>query len=156
MMKALSFRVVRRLRNVQTSRYIEAASAYVRLYTKEPNGRRDSIRAGEQLTDFGQRINGLAKKLAIAGGAIAAPLVASIKAYVDLGLNCKTYLIGLEFKSMHYLSYVSQPDQSGSNITSLEKALRKMQVAIAEAANGSKSAQQALAAMGLESKDLSV
>ncbi len=134
-------------------RDIEAASAYVRLYTKGGEWSKGLHRAGEQLTDFGQRINGLAKKLAIAGGAIAAPLVASIKAYVDLGseLQDVSDRVGIQVDALSELRFAA--DQSGSNITSLEKALRKMQVVIAEAANGSKSAQQALAALGLESKD---
>lgn len=138
---------------MSSRRDIEAASAYVRLYTKGGEWSKGLHRAGEQLTDFGQRINGLAKKLAIAGGAIAAPLVASIKAYVDLGseLQDVSDRVGIQVDALSELRFAA--DQSGSNITALEKALRKMQVTIAEAANGSKSAQQALAALGLESKE---
>jgi hypothetical protein len=138
---------------MSSRRDIEAASAYVRLYTKGAEWSKGLHRAGEQLTDFGQRINNLAKKLAIAGGAIAAPLVASIKAYVDLGseLQDVSDRVGIQVDALSELRFAA--DQSGSNITALEKTLRKMQVAIAEAANGSKTAKQSLAALGLESKD---
>ncbi|MDZ4850131.1 MAG: phage tail tape measure protein [Pirellulaceae bacterium] len=132
---------------------IEAASAYVRLYTKGGEWSKGLHKAGEQLTDFGQRINKLATKLAIAGGAIAAPLVASIKAYVNLGseLQDVSDRVGIQVDALSELRFAA--DQSGSGIEALEKVLRKMQIAIDEASNGSKSVKQALRDMGLEAKD---
>ncbi len=77
-----------------------------------------------------------------------------IKAYVDLGSELQDVSDRVGIQSRCFVRIELRRRSIGLEYHDLEKALRKMQVTIAEAANGSKSAQQALAALGLESKRL--
>jgi hypothetical protein len=110
-------------------RDIEAASAYVRLYTRGNEWAKGLKSAGKSLEDFGTKINAMSIRLAAAGAALSAPIIASVKAYIDLGseLDDVSQRIGINVKALSELRYAA--DLTGSNITDLEKAFRKAGIA---------------------------
>jgi len=104
---------------------IEAASAYVRLYVKGGDLAKGLRSAGDQLKSFGGSVSAAAAKLGLAAGAMGAPLVASIKAYVDLGseLQDVSDRTGMTVESLSALKFAAE--QTGSDFGTLEKAIRK-------------------------------
>jgi hypothetical protein len=104
---------------------IEAASAYVRLYVKGGDLAKGLRSAGDQLKSFGGSVSAAAAKLGLAAAAMGAPLVASIKAYVDLGseLDDVSQRTGMAVESLSALKFAAE--LAGSDFGTLEKAIRK-------------------------------
>ncbi len=128
---------------------IEAASAYVRLYTKGAEWSKGLKKHSKELDGFGKKINGMAKKIAIAGGAIAAPLVASVMKFTEVGtqLDRTAKKTGMTVESLSELEFAAE--KTGSEFSTLEGAIQSTQSKLSAAAAGNIEAQVAFAKLGL-------
>ncbi len=136
------------------ARSIRAGTAYVELFVNDSKLVRGLQSANKKLKAFGDAISGWGKKLAAAGSAITAPLIAFSKASASgskelLSMSQRT---GISVEALSELGYAAQI--SGSDMETLELGIRKMQKTIAAAAMGSKAATDALAQLGLTVDDL--
>ncbi len=136
------------------ARSIRAGAAYVELFVNDSKLVRGLQSANKKLKAFGDAISGWGKKLAAAGSAITAPLIAFAKASASgskelLSMSQRT---GISVEALSELGYAAQI--SGSDMETLELGIRKMQKTIAAAAMGSKAATDALAQLGLTVEDL--
>lgn len=145
-----------------SSAAIEAAKAFVRLYMDD-KGLKKGL-AGLKGTIAGAA-GGLAKVGAIIGGAAItggiglvtsgfAAATASVWRFVDAGagLDDIANRTGASAEGLSQLRYAAE--QSGADITMVEKAMRKLGDVQTQAANGSKSAAAALASVGLSASQL--
>ncbi len=136
------------------ARSIRAGAAYVELFVNDSKLVRGLQSANKKLKAFGDAISGWGKKLAAAGSAITAPLIAFAKASASgskelLSMSQRT---GISVEALSELGYAAQI--SGSDMETLELGIRKMQKTIAAAAMGSKAATDALAQLGITIDDL--
>ena len=145
-----------------SSAAIEAAKAFVRLYLDDKSLKKGL--AGLKGTIAGAA-GGLAKVGPIIGGAAitgGAALVgsgftaaaASVWRFVDAGAGLDDIVnrTGASAEALSQLRYAAE--QSGADITMVEKGMRKLGDVQTQAANGSKSAAAALAAVGLSASQL--
>lgn len=135
------------------SRGIRAGRAYVEL------GVSDKLTAGlkaaqARLQAFGAGVTSLGVKLTAIGGAIGAPLAASVQHFSTAGdeLEKMATRTGLSVEALSELQYAA--DLSGTSIDDLEKGVRKMQQTITDAGKGLGSAEEALSDIGLTFADL--
>jgi hypothetical protein len=133
---------------------IEAASAYIRLYVKGSEWTKGLNSAGKQLTDFGGKINGMSKKLAVAGAALAAPLVASVTQFASLGSQYAkvSKRLGTSTESLSELAFAAE--KTGGEFSSIESIIAKSQSTLSAAAAGNLEAQVSFAKLGLSVRDL--
>jgi hypothetical protein len=132
---------------------VRAGRAYVEL------GVDDRIQAGlraaqARLRAFAVAVSAIGGAMAGVSGLVLTPLVAAAKSFADAGSAVfdATQRIGISAEAFSELSFVAA--QSGASVEDLEIGFKKMQVTIADAANGSKTAAAALAAVGLSVADL--
>ena len=145
-----------------TARAIEAAKAFVRLYMDDKD-----LRAGLAglKTTIAGAAGGLAKVVAVVGGAAItggiglvtsgfAAATASVWRFVDAGagLDDIANRTGASAEGLSQLRYAAE--QSGTDLTAVEKAMRKLGDVQTQAAAGSKSAAAALASVGLSAGQL--
>lgn len=132
---------------------IRAGSAFVELTLKD--GLASGLdKAAAKLRAFGAGMKEVGTSFIAAGAAVVAPILASVKSYADIGSRMKDMSdeTGVSVEALSELGYAAT--QSGTDLESLQAALVKMQRNIGEAALGSKTAQAALAQLGLSAKDL--
>lgn len=98
---------------------------------------------------WGGSITGIGQQLSLVGAGIVTPLIGSALAFAKVGsdLNDMSKRTGIAVEELSTLKYAA--DQSGTSMEGLEVGVKKMQKAIVEAGDGSKSAQEALAGVGL-------
>jgi hypothetical protein len=103
---------------------------------------------------FGSMVSGWGKGMLAAGAAITAPLLAAAKLTGSMGeeFGNMAKRTGVSVEALSGLAYVAS--QTGTSIETVEGGMRKMQKALAEAANGSKQANEALETIGLSVDDL--
>ncbi len=117
--------------------------------------RNDEFKKGLKEVEKGlKKFEGLAKTALGAGTAIAAGIGASVKQYADLGseiydMSKKT---GLGARTISQLKYAAE--QSGASIATLDTAVKRMQKTLYDASKGTKSANDALNALGLKIEDV--
>ncbi|MCJ7543367.1 MAG: hypothetical protein MUP47_02185, partial [Phycisphaerae bacterium] len=138
---------------VDTGR-IRAGRAYVELLADDSKLAAGLRAAAGKLRAFGATIQAAGLRMMALGGAILAPLALSVRNFANVGsaLHDMSQRTGLSVEALSALSYAAE--QSGADIESLEKGIRKMQRTITDAAGGSKSAADALGSLGLTVKDL--
>jgi len=110
--------------------------------------------AGSKLKSFGAGIAGIGAGLSAAAASVLAPLTAAVFEFAAAGdqLNKMAARTGVAVEALSALKFAAE--QSGSSIEELETGIKRMQRAIADAQNGSKSAADALARVGLSVDDL--
>jgi hypothetical protein len=133
---------------------IKAGSAYVELLVKDNRLVSGLASAGKRLQAFGSAISGIGKKLMLLGTAVTAPLTALGKAFAHGGaaLFDMTKRTGLSAEALSELGYAAA--QTGSDLETVETGIKKMQKTLYAAANGSKSAAETFAALGLNVQEL--
>lgn len=136
------------------TRGIRAGAAYVELFLNDSKLVRGLNKASKKLKAFGDTITGWGKKMAAAGAAITAPLVASGQSFASMGdqMLKMTQRTGVSVETLSALTYAA--DVSGVSADALEGSLRRMQKTIVAAAQGSESASDALEQVGLTIDDL--
>ncbi|MCI0364948.1 MAG: phage tail tape measure protein [Phycisphaerales bacterium] len=106
-------------------------------------------RAAARLKAFGEGVRSVGLRTAAIGAAILAPLLGSAKVFADTGsaLFDMSQRTGISVEALSELGFAAE--QSGTDLATLETGIRKMQRSITDAAQGSTSAQEALALLGL-------
>ena len=102
---------------------------------------------GSSMQSFGTKMTAL-------GGAVVAPMFASAMAFANVGsaLNDMSKRTGVATEALSVLQFAAE--QTGTDMGSVEGAVKKMQKAIFAASDGSKEAADALAMVGLTASDL--
>jgi hypothetical protein len=137
-----------------SKRDIEAGRAYVALYVKNADFQKGLAAAQARLSSFGAAMTTAGAGLLGASAALAVPLAAAL-------LDCTEAVgqladiaarTGASVPALQELGYAA--DLTGASIDDVEAALRKAAKTTTEAAAGSKTAKEALDALGLTTADL--
>ncbi|MCL2646108.1 MAG: phage tail tape measure protein [Phycisphaerales bacterium] len=133
---------------------IKAGSAFIELLVHDGKLVKGLQKASRKLKAFGDAIAGWGRKMAMVGTAVAAPLVASAKVFAEMGdrIAKASARTGVSVETISELGYAAE--MSGASLEILEGSLRRMQKTIIAAAEGGKSATEALAKLGLTVDDL--
>lgn len=133
---------------------IEAGKAVVRIFGDKSPLVRELRGAQADLQKFGEGLKTLGAGFAAVGTAIVAPIVAASVQFAEVGdmLDEMSGRTGMSVEALSELKYAA--DLSGGSIEGMETSIRKMQRAIYDASTGSKSAAEALGAIGLTADDL--
>jgi len=138
---------------VADTRGIRAGRAFVEL------GVSDKLTAGlrraqKQLEAFGAGLRSVGTRLAGIGAAAITALLGTAKSSSDTGdmLDKMSQRTGVSVEALSELGFAA--DLSGTDLETLESGLRNMQRTLTEAAQGSKSAGEALGRLGLSAAQL--
>ena len=133
---------------------IRAGRAYVELFADNSPLIRGLGIAKAKLTDWGRSVQRIGLKVMAAGSALAAPLIFSVKHFMNFGHKMEEMSVrtGIGVEALSELTYAAE--RSGVETETLGAALRGMNNTIGEAAAGSKPAIKNLAALGLSVQDL--
>lgn len=133
---------------------VRQGRAYVELYVKNSALIKGLADAKRRLMEFGAGIATVGKWMMGLGLAAIAPIAAMVGRFESVGsaLNDMSMRTGMSTEALSELSYAAS--QTGAEIGDVEKAVRKMQKSIADAASGGKAGEEALAAIGLTAADL--
>ncbi|RIK72134.1 MAG: hypothetical protein DCC68_26735 [Planctomycetota bacterium] len=133
---------------------IRAGRAFVELFADDSQMVRVLKSAEKRLKNFGAAIRNVGLGLAGIGSAITAPLALAAKTFSNVGdvFDKMSQRTGLAVESLSQLAFVFS--QSGSSLEDFEKGFRKLQQNMGEAASGSKTAQDAFAAIGVDFQKL--
>jgi len=133
------------VRDNKLSEGLRAASARIKKWAADTKKYMQSI--GNSLMSFGAK--GLGVGAGIGGG-----LLAMAKSFADTGdaIEKMSHRTGMSAEALSELGYVAQ--QCGTDIGTVEKSIKKMQMLMQEAGRGSQVAIDKLAALGLSYKQL--
>ena len=133
---------------------IRAGRAFVELFADDSKLAAGLRRASAKLKAFGTAVKDIGKKLALAGAAVAAPMIASVKSFASAGSAMleMSQRTGVSVERLSELKFAAE--QTGVSVEELETGIRKMQKTIVAAATGSGEAQKTLALLGLTIADL--
>jgi hypothetical protein len=110
--------------------------------------------AGRFIDDVGAKIRAMGEGVALAGIAIKGGLGYALNTFATMGSEVEkaSERTGVAVESLSLLSYAAR--RTGTDAEAMEKSIRKMQVAVADAAKGGKEGTEALAGFGLTIRDL--
>jgi hypothetical protein len=133
---------------------IEAARAFVSVAWDDSAIRRGIERTKAMLNGAAAGIGKMGAGFAAAGASIIAPLTAAVFQFSEAGsaIDDMSQRTGASAESLSALSYAAQ--QSGTSMEAVEKGMRKLGQTATAAADGSQSAKDALAAVGLTAAKL--
>lgn len=128
---------------------IRAGRAYVELGANDAQLMKALRRAQKRMRAFASGISSLGGKLAAGGGAMLTPFAVSTKVFLKAGdqLDKMAKRTGFTVESLSELGFAAE--QTGSDITTLEKGVRRMQQTVNDAGRGLSTATDALDAIGL-------
>ena len=134
---------------------IEAAKAFVRVYWEDSAIRRGIESTKAMLESTAANIGKIGAGMAGAGATILAPLTAAVFQFAGAGaaIDDMSQRTGASAEALSQLAYAA--GQSGTDIETVEKSMRKLGKTVTEAKDGSKGASDALKAVGLSAADLS-
>jgi hypothetical protein len=134
---------------------IEAAKAFVRVYWEDSAIRRGIESTKAMLESTAANIASIGAGMAGAGATILAPLTAAVFQFAGAGaaIDDMSQRTGASAEALSQLAYAA--GQSGTDIGTVEKSIRKLGKTVTEAADGSQGAAAALAAIGLSAAELS-
>lgn len=109
---------------------------------------------GSGLQSIGSGMQALGTRTLAVGAGIVTPLLAAAKSFAEIGdaLDKMSARTGISVEALSELGHAAQ--LSGASMEDVEGAIRRMQRTLAEARSGSKTALEALAALGLTVEDL--
>lgn len=133
---------------------IRAGRAYVELGTDNVALARGLRAAQQQLRAFGDSLRQIGTRMLAIGGGIVTPLLGAAKVFSDWGdqLDKMSGRTGISVEALSELAFAAS--QSGATMEELEKSTVRMQRAIVEAGNGSKTMIDAFERLGLRAEDL--
>jgi len=133
---------------------IRAGAAFIELSVNDSRLIKGLQAASRKLQSFGAGLRKLGMGMMAAGAGIVAPLLASAKSFASMGdqLDKMSKRTGISVESLSELGYAAQ--LSGANLESVENGVRRMQRTIADAADGTAMATDALARLGLSAEQL--
>lgn len=133
---------------------IRAGQAFVELFADDSRLVRGLNAASERLKDWGQSVTAAGQRMLATGAAVTGGLFGAVNVFASMGdvVAKASDRTGIGVERLSELAYAAE--QSGADLTTLESGLRRMQKTIAEASEGSNSAQEALANLGLSVEQL--
>jgi len=133
---------------------VMAGRAYVSLYAKNDVSK-TLAKLKTELNDFGSSIMGIGAKVAGMGAAITGGFTAALVHFANVGseLNDMSARTGISTTALAELGYAA--GMTGTEMTSLESGVKKMQKNLGGIGPESKKAHEALAAMGLTMDQIS-
>jgi hypothetical protein len=147
---------------VASSRAIEAARAFVKIFVDDTPLKRGLTTLTTRLAGAAKGVAGIAASLgtaAVAGGiglivSGMSAAAASVWRFSEAaaGIDDIAQRTGASAEALSQLRYAAE--QSGANLEAVEKGMRKLGDVTTQAANGSKSAAAALASVGLSAEQL--
>lgn len=132
---------------------IKAGSAYVEITARSEALQKGLDAAKHKLQNFGNGLNAIGQKMIMASGGIAAALAAPVMMFSTIGdgIAKAAKRIGATAEETSALAYALE--LSGTSLKESEAGFTKFNTLLADAANGSKSAQETLAQLGLTAED---
>jgi hypothetical protein len=133
---------------------IRAGAAYVELFTKDTLLVAGLKRAEAKIKAFGNAIAGIGTKFLLLGSSIAAPLLAAAASFAESGteLLLMSQRTGIAVEELSALRFAA--GRAGVANEDLETGIKKMQKVLQQAADGSHTAQESLASLGLTVSDI--
>lgn len=133
---------------------IRAGRAFVELFANDGPLTAGLAKWEGKLGAWSDRVTGAGKAALAASAAVLAPLAAATASFVATGskIDDISQRTGANAEALSVLGYAA--NRTGTDLETVEKALIKTQKASAEAAAGSQTARDSLAAVGLTAKDL--
>jgi len=132
---------------------IRAGRAFVELFADDSKLVRGLKRASAKLKAFGASVGQLGRQMTMLGAAALAPLAATMKVFSSMGDDMAKMAkrTGFSVEALSELAFVAK--RSGTDIGSMENALRRMQRSIYDAERGLSTAVDGFADLGLTIKD---
>ena len=139
---------------MSTSRGIRAGKAFIDIGTNNGPLNRGLKRASMKLKTFGAGISSIGMKVGLAGAAIVGPLILASNAFASYGdqIDKISRRTGIGAESLSELGYAASI--AGVEIVAVEKSIGRMQRTLIDASMGLKTADDALASVGLILKDI--
>jgi hypothetical protein len=133
---------------------IRAGAAFVEIFADNSSLVKGLAAAENSVKSFGNRVSSIGKSLMFAGGAMAAPLIASAKIFGEMGKNLDELAMrtGIAVQVLSELKYAAQ--QSGVDVDELALAISRMQKFLVTGTEGGKKAAEALKELGLSAATL--
>ncbi|OQA04308.1 MAG: hypothetical protein BWY69_00031 [Planctomycetes bacterium ADurb.Bin401] len=134
---------------------IKAGAAYVEIFADKSPLMRGLRAAQADLKKWGSTISSFGRKIMAAGAAVITPLAGAAKYFSSCGDNiAKTARkTGFAVETLSALSFAAE--QSGSNLETVEKSIRKMQSSILDAGMGLKTTTDIFDMLGLSAQSFS-
>ncbi len=135
-------------------RDIRAGGAFIELYGKDSGLEKMLDRIGRKIKGFASGVARVGAGIAAFGGTLLAPLIASAKAFADMGGNMMdaSKRTGITVETLSELAYAA--DQSGASLESLETGIKGMSKVVSAAASGNKEAIDTLDQLGTSVAEL--
>ena len=135
------------------SKDVRAGGAHVELGVKD-RLKRGLARAGARLKKFGRSVATTGAQLTASGAAIVAPFVLAIRHFAKFGdqLDKMSQRTGIAAPALAELGFAAE--QSGQNLDTIEKSVRRMQKTIGDADRGLSTAVDGLDKLGLSARQL--
>lgn len=133
---------------------IKAGRAFVEIGTDNSKLTKGLRQAQQKLQTWGAGIAKIGGAMFAGGAAVMAPLMAAVNSFTSKGdaMAKMADRTGASVEALSGLGHAAE--QSGASLEDVEKSIRKMQQNLVDAANGSKTATDALNALGLSAADL--
>ena len=133
---------------------IRAGQVFVEIFANDKRLIQGLNAASKRLKAWGQSVSAMGQRMLAGGLAAGGGLfgAANLAASMADTLDKASLRTGISVERLSELGYAAE--QSGADLATLEAGVRRMQRAIAEAADGSASAQEALAYLGLSVQQL--
>lgn len=133
---------------------IRAGQAFVELFADDRRLVRGLQAASKRLAAWGRSVTAAGQKMLTAGMAAVGGLLGATKVFAGMGdtIQKMSLRTGVSAESLSELGFAAE--QSGADLATLEGGLRRMQRVIGDAADGSQTAVDALAALGLSAGGL--
>lgn len=137
------------------TRGIRAGKAFIELGTDNNQLSKGLRRAQKRLKAFGASVTALGAKVTAVGAGVLTPLLASTRVFASVGDNVQKMALrtGLSTEALSELGFAAE--QSGSDLSTLEKGIKTMQRSINDAGRGLSTANDALTDLGLTFAQLS-
>jgi len=136
---------------------IEAGKSFIRLFlkndlTKQLSGALNNM--GNQLRGVGTQVAKIGAGVAAAGAAISAPIAGAVKHFAAFGdqLDKMSLRTGVAAPALAELGFAAE--QSGTDLDTVEKSIRRMQKTIGDAGRGLSTATEAFHSLGLSAAGL--
>jgi hypothetical protein len=133
---------------------IRAGRSYVELFTDDVNLIKGLSNASKRLRAWGASVTAMGMKALAAGAALAAPLLASTKAFAQMGdeLAKAATKTGMSVEALSQLKFAAE--RSDVSFESLMNGVKRMNRSILDASEGSQQTAEAFQALGLSAADL--
>ena len=134
---------------------VRAGKAFVEIFADDSPLARGLKRAQKKLEAWGAGLRSIGTKVGAIGLAMVTPFVTAAKLFADAGSSLvdMSQRTGASVEALSALKYAAE--QSGASLDDFEKGLRKLSVNLTEAMQGSESAREMFAQLGLSWQQLS-